>query len=269
MPTPVEEAAEFWAVAVDALKRMEQMHPRPSEEVFEQNRQFLREHEEKLRRFEEQGFDVETAKRNALEKQKADYLEMVAMAQAMSRKHPNQREFEIGGSETQQLYDQLLKAPEGKSGRADKFTCVYCNKTSPTKLKMCARCKVVSYCSRDCQTAHWKAHKKACVPVEKEPKSLPLTWDQVEAHRCAPVMGKTLEVRAILDEGAMRQVMPCKDRNGVVRRVAAYNNSRSIPGLRVGSLLRWKNPRFHYFMDGSSGARIEEADLKNIQIINN
>ena len=27
---------------------------------------------------------------------------------------------------------------------------------------MCSRCKLVWYCSRDCQVAHWKEHKKNC-----------------------------------------------------------------------------------------------------------
>lgn len=32
-------------------------------------------------------------------------------------------------------------------------------------LKACTRCKVVHYCNRECQTAHWKAvHKKKCTP---------------------------------------------------------------------------------------------------------
>ena len=97
-----------------------------------------------------------------------------------------------------------------------------------------------------------------------EPKSLPLTWAQVEAHEGAPVTGMKLEVRVMLDESMMRQVVSCKDRVGAVRRIAAYTNSSSIPGLKVDSIIRWKNPRFHYFMDGSSGGRIEEEDLPNI-----
>ena len=30
------------------------------------------------------------------------------------------------------------------------------------KFSRCARCHVVSYCSKDCQLEHWKSHKKIC-----------------------------------------------------------------------------------------------------------
>jgi len=33
---------------------------------------------------------------------------------------------------------------------------------SDTKLQACSRCKVTSYCSRDCQRIHWKNHKGVC-----------------------------------------------------------------------------------------------------------
>ena len=45
-----------------------------------------------------------------------------------------------------------------------------------------------------------------------------------------------------------------------------HTDSRMIPGAKEGRILRWNNPRFHRFMDGSSGARIEEEDLTGIQI---
>ena len=64
-----------------------------------------------------------------------------------------------------------------------------------------------------------------------------------------------------------RQVFECKDRVGAVRRIAAYTNSNTIPGAATGKILRWKNPRFHYFMDGSSGAKIFEDDLSQISIL--
>jgi len=43
--------------------------------------------------------------------------------------------------------------------------CAQCDKTksdSGNNLKCCAKCKTTKYCSRECQKAHWKKHKKDC-----------------------------------------------------------------------------------------------------------
>jgi sulfatase maturation enzyme AslB (radical SAM superfamily) len=39
--------------------------------------------------------------------------------------------------------------------------CMYCRKDT-NELKTCGRCHFVTYCSRECQTAHWIEHKKTC-----------------------------------------------------------------------------------------------------------
>ncbi len=44
-------------------------------------------------------------------------------------------------------------------------TCACCAKTGSnpdTNLKRCAKCQTTHYCSRECQKADWKAHKKVC-----------------------------------------------------------------------------------------------------------
>ena len=40
--------------------------------------------------------------------------------------------------------------------------CVACG--IPT-TKVCGRCSLASYCSKECQRECWKEHKKVCVPI--------------------------------------------------------------------------------------------------------
>lgn len=43
--------------------------------------------------------------------------------------------------------------------------CAQC--TKPQASKRCAKCKIVSYCSRECQAKHWKrVHKASCLAAE-------------------------------------------------------------------------------------------------------
>ena len=52
------------------------------------------------------------------------------------------------------------------------------------RLKTCAKCNTVLYCSRDCQTAHWKVHKKECrkpnSDTNQQPSKTPILgpWDE-------------------------------------------------------------------------------------------
>ncbi|TRM58723.1 hypothetical protein BD626DRAFT_178644 [Schizophyllum amplum] len=40
--------------------------------------------------------------------------------------------------------------------------CSYLGCNQPGQLRKCARCQLAWYCSRECQKAHWKDHKKTC-----------------------------------------------------------------------------------------------------------
>jgi splicing suppressor protein 51 len=46
----------------------------------------------------------------------------------------------------------------------DANACAQCQRTAAEglNLKRCAKCQSTRYCSRECQRAHWKAHKKEC-----------------------------------------------------------------------------------------------------------
>ena len=49
------------------------------------------------------------------------------------------------------------------------IVCAQCLKVSPKHR--CSRCKSLSYCDRDCQSSHWKQHKKVCRPNKLKPRA--------------------------------------------------------------------------------------------------
>lgn len=53
-------------------------------------------------------------------------------------------------------------------------SCQTCKKGPPeVPLKQCAKCNVTTYCSRDCQKADWKTHKKICGKQDNAEHSQP------------------------------------------------------------------------------------------------
>ncbi|KAI0061827.1 hypothetical protein BV25DRAFT_1826113 [Artomyces pyxidatus] len=48
-------------------------------------------------------------------------------------------------------------AHNGNSGRKPP-----CDDCAPGALRRCSQCQMVSYCSKECQKAHWKSHKAEC-----------------------------------------------------------------------------------------------------------
>src|SRR5437870_2341550 len=39
------------------------------------------------------------------------------------------------------------------------------------KMKFCARCRMVRYCSQECQRAHWSEHKSMCRAFTTDPRT--------------------------------------------------------------------------------------------------
>ncbi len=47
--------------------------------------------------------------------------------------------------------------------------CASCKKPS-LKMKKCAGCESVNYCSKECQKQHWKEHKAVCIVAQEQSK---------------------------------------------------------------------------------------------------
>jgi hypothetical protein len=273
-PSRAEELAKEKVMLERGIDYMMKRLPSTQEQSMRDNLDY---HQKELARVEKElkklrakgkSEEIQKAITAQVEQGRAQDADLQSLSRAYAKKHPGATTFEVGGKETQELYDQFVaKPPSSKEDQADDpYTCSYCRKNSTKELPSCARCKKQAYCSKACQKTHWKSHKKECQPVDTVPEgALPLTWAQLEEFQFAE--GKKLEVRHIQQEPGMRMIALCKDRVGVIKRVAAYTNTRDIPGFTPGKVMIWKNPRFHFFMDGSNGARIEDQDLANITIL--
>jgi len=82
--------------------------------------------------------------------------------------HEQQRKDIFKRLETIASYVELMQPQSETNLRI----CRYCNKLEMSEegqnaLMQCSRCRMAYYCSRECQVADWKDHKKSCVAVTK------------------------------------------------------------------------------------------------------
>lgn len=103
---------------------------------------------------------------------------------------------------------------------------------------------------------------RAAAKVAARPELI--SWDELEDLGGAPAAGRVLEVKIMAQPLPFgRHNFPGKDHYGEVRHCCIYAD---VPpqGLVLGRILRWRNPHFHWFMDGSSGARIDDEDVGDV-----
>jgi MYND finger len=136
------------------------------------------------------------------------------------------RVMEFGGKETQALYDKVAAAPP--SGR-----CAHCLREAAAKK--CSPCKAVRYCSKECQTAAWKAHKKECKAPAADGSATAggagassassgkvITWDSLERLGGSTAVGRVLDLRVMNEPSFIRHIFNGKDKSGKVLMVAFY-----------------------------------------------
>ena len=279
---------------VDALRALDAIRKQPAARSYdpglrESTEGWLKETEEELASLVESGRasseDVEKWTRKAFEDLSVQDMDMRAVHKAWKDENPGAGStMEWGGPSTQRLYEKVAaKPPSAGLDKADPRLCAWCAKVSAEKLRHCANCKSVYYCDAQCQGAAWKGHKTFCRRLAKDRKikekkknesstntkkkyKLPLTWEQLAAYDGAEATGQILELRIVEDQSFTRPVFACKDRTGSIRRIADYTTTKAFASIKVGNVLRWKHPRFHFFLDGSSGARLEDEHLTNINV---
>jgi len=89
-------------------------------------------------------------------------------------------------------------------------------------------------------------------------------WSELEALGGAHTPGRVLEVKI------MSQTLPFAlfsfPGKGEVWHCCVYADHPPT-GLTLGRILHWKNPHYHWFMDGSSGARIDDEDVGDVTTV--
>ncbi|KAF1949232.1 hypothetical protein CC80DRAFT_279229 [Byssothecium circinans] len=92
-------------------------------------------------------------------------------------------------SDLQGTTSSMNETPEASSSSSQPESpptiCAQCQ-ASPSSLKQCNKCKSISYCSKECQKAHYKMHKKECAKLAQ---AYVETHEPKMASRAPPKVG--------------------------------------------------------------------------------
>lgn len=122
-----------------------------------------------------------------------------------------------------------------KKASAGESSCANCGApgTNDLTLKLCSRCKLVSYCGKDCQVQHWKDHKKFCIsPEDRTLKAANEVAVVIpEGIQClnVPISAESVDCAICLEE--MQQVAACLLPCGHIFHVGCISSLRSF-GVR-------------------------------------
>lgn len=108
--------------------------------------------------------------------------------------------------------------------------CISCSKTGTLEapLLCCSRCRVVWYCSRECQRAHWKIHKVYCK------KLTAVERDRSMSLRMALDRFVEQSLEAVLEEVVKRSIATGLEANDLTVELNFMPNAEGIiPALQV------------------------------------
>ena len=193
---------------------------------------------------------------------------------------------ELDSEEHRALFDAVAAPPPSGSAAGQQQRCLQCGATAAAAaggqpavtLKRCSGCTLghAKFCGVTCQKEGWATHRQECkanasvikkAAAAGSPTVKIVTWEALEELEGQQATDSILEVRimSVPMPPFMRSTVEAKDRKGGVGTIAFYSTSPPA-GLAQGKVLRWRNPHFHYFMSGQTGARIEDEDIPNITI---
>jgi len=121
--------------------------------------------------------------------------------------------------------------------------CYNCEKSEPTvKLQVCSKCKVATYCSPECQTKHWKIHKRECKNLCKNRK---IPWGELDAHSLSIISSYlNLKEKAVVSSlNKVWQLSFTSDR--------AVSVNPDVVGPDINSVLAFVGSQFQHLQDFS------------------
>ncbi|KAG2497545.1 hypothetical protein HYH03_004292 [Edaphochlamys debaryana] len=101
------------------------------------------------------------------------------------------------------------------------------------------------------------------------------TWAELRKISPRAAVGQFIDLRVeTRPVPQFRWACDVYDKAGDVGRLAFHLEGQGaeggmppVPGLGPGAVVRWRNPRFHTFLDDTTGGRIEDADLPYMRVV--
>lgn len=100
-----------------------------------------------------------------------------AIATGIEASSENKATASASRQEVKQQKAKFFIDPQGVAHTVLERSCANAG-CSKTATKHCSRCKVVDYCSQDCQKTHWSTHKTTCGQDNKDNKAVEQQGDE-------------------------------------------------------------------------------------------